>query len=290
MQQHQRSLRLASVGIALLLLLVLVSLGSRSGIGHTGDTAPTPGYVSWAMSLFLILFVCAIPWAAYLYILQAREVGAKSERKSYQARVARGLMFIGLFAVIGLARIWFHGKIHFSFGKQLHLGSPANSVGHDKQPQVVPQNPSFQWPVLWGFIIVVAAGVALWWFKLRHRFAAVLDDEEEPSFQDEIAASMTDALDDLAAEPDARRAVIAAYARMERAFARHGLQRKASETPVEYLRRILLGLTSRTEAVRRLTDLFEQAKFSRHEIDGSMKQDAIDALRTIRDDLQTAPA
>ena len=76
---------------------------------------------------------------------------------------------------------------------------------------------------------------------------------------------MSDAIDDLEAEPDARRAVIAAYARMEGVLARHGLRRKPSETPLEYLRRILLGLTARADAVRRLTSLFEQAKFSRHD-------------------------
>ena len=64
-----------------------------------------------------------------------------------------------------------------------------------------------------------------------------------------------------------------------------GSARQPSETPIEYLRRILLGLTSRVDAVRRLTGLFEQAKFSRHEIDVTMKQDAIGALREIRDDL-----
>jgi hypothetical protein len=61
-----------------------------------------------------------------------------------------------------------------------------------------------------------------------------------------------------------------------------------SETPVEYLRRVLLELTDRADAVARLTDLFELAKFSRHEIDSSMKLDAIGALREIRDDLQAA--
>ncbi|MBA3844696.1 MAG: DUF4129 domain-containing protein [Actinobacteria bacterium] len=101
---------------------------------------------------------------------------------------------------------------------------------------------------------------------------------------------MNDAIDDLEAEPDARRAVIAAYARMEAVLARHGLRRRPSETPVEYLRRVLLGLTERADAVSRLTDLFEQAKFSRHEIDGAMKQDAIGALREIRDDLRGAVA
>jgi hypothetical protein len=42
--------------------------------------------------------------------------------------------------------------------------------------------------------------------------------------------------------------------------------------------------------VTRLTDLFEQAKFSRHEIDATMKRDAIGALREIRDDLLGATA
>jgi uncharacterized protein (DUF2342 family) len=84
--------------------------------------------------------------------------------------------------------------------------------------------------------------------------------------------------------------VNAAYARMEGVLGRHGLRRRPSETPLEYLRRILLGLTARADAVKRLTSLFEQAKFSRHEIDSSMKQDAIDALRLIRDDLTGAPA
>ena len=40
----------------------------------------------------------------------------------------------------------------------------------------------------------------------------------------------------------------------------------------------------------RLTDLFELAKFSRHDIDASMKMEAIGALREIRDDLRTAAA
>ncbi|HEY6961789.1 MAG TPA: DUF4129 domain-containing protein [Gaiellaceae bacterium] len=290
MPQHGRSLRLASVGLGLLLLLVLVSLGSRSGVTRSSDAAPTPGYVSWAMSVFLILFVCAIPWAAYLYILQAREVGTKSERKSFQARVARGLMFVGILALAMLLKVLFHGKLHFSFSGAQHLTTPPGAAGHDRRPHAVVGNPTFKWPVLYGFVVLVAAGVALWWFKLRHRTSPLDVEDDGPTFEQQIASSLDDALDDLAAEPDARRAVIAAYARMERTFAGHGLQRRASETPVEYLRRILLGLTSRSEAVARLTGLFEQAKFSSHAIDASMKADAIRALQTIRDDLQAAPA
>jgi hypothetical protein len=40
------------------------------------------------------------------------------------------------------------------------------------------------------------------------------------------------------------------------------------------------------EAVQRLTALFERAKFSTHEIDGRMKNDAINALVAVRDELR----
>ena len=84
--------------------------------------------------------------------------------------------------------------------------------------------------------------------------------------------------------------MIAAYARMEAVLGRNGFQRVPSETAIEYLRRILLDLTSNADAVTRLTALFEQAKFSQREIDAAMKQDAIGALREIRDSLTGAPA
>ena len=89
-------------------------------------------------------------------------------------------------------------------------------------------------------------------------------------------------------EADARKAVIAAYARMEGVLARHGVPRLASETPLEYLSRVLSDLTARHEPVARLTDLFEVAKFSRRAVGPDMKRDAIDALQEIRDELAAA--
>ena len=58
-----------------------------------------------------------------------------------------------------------------------------------------------------------------------------------------LAAALDESLDDLRAEPDPRRAVIAAYARLERVLASHGLPRKTSEAPLEYLARMLDGLS-----------------------------------------------
>src|SRR2546423_845596 len=86
------------------------------------------------------------------------------------------------------------------------------------------------------------------------------------SLEAELAAAVETTIGDLRNERDARRAVIAAYAQMERTLAAHGCRRNAAEAPFEYLGRILRGLDVRDSGVRTLTDLFEYAKFSPHEI------------------------
>ena len=53
---------------------------------------------------------------------------------------------------------------------------------------------------------------------------------------------------------------------------------------------MLAELSVSPGAARRLTDLFERAKFSQHVVDPEMKEQAIDALETVRDDLLAARA
>lgn len=290
-QGHGRSLRVASVLLALLVLLALVAFASRTGFGHASSTTTTPGYVNWATSIFLVVFLLMTPISIYAYVHQARERLERQQHKSFQMRVMRGLVFVLVLAVAWLIRVYLHDRVHFGSGfHQLFFGNHrANGAGkHGKGAAAY--NPTFEWPVLWATILLLVAGAGAWvWWRKQHPPIDRLGIAT-PTLEDDVAGSMTDAIDDLESEPDARRAVIAAYARMEVVFGRHGLRRLASETATEYLQRILLGLTTRVEAVGRLTGLFEQAKFSDHPIDGRMKQDAIDALRVIRDDLRVAEA
>ena len=101
---------------------------------------------------------------------------------------------------------------------------------------------------------------------------------------------LDETLDDLRAETDPRRAVIAAYARMERSLAAHGVPRRRFEAPHEYLGRVLGELTAGRLAAARLTTLFERARFSPHEIDAAMKSEAIDAIESLQADLAVAEA
>jgi hypothetical protein len=282
---RRRGARLALVSLGLLALLAIVAFSSRGGFGHRSRASPTGDYFSYAFTVFLIVFVLAIPVAVWAFALRAREDLAP--RRSFQARVIGGLLTIVFVGLIVAAVVSF--KHHAS--ALLHLDPTAleggaKSVAH-RHAAKARYEPQFKWIVVWIGVACAAIGAVVAAFLYRRRTqGAPAPLADQASVGEELAASMTDAIDDLEAEPDPRRAVIAAYARMESVLARRGLRRRLSETPLEYLQRVLLGLTGRQDAVARLTSLFERAKFSRGEIDGSMKQDAIGALRDLRDDLQ----
>jgi hypothetical protein len=109
-----------------------------------------------------------------------------------------------------------------------------------------------------------------------------------PLVREDLALALDETLDDLRQERDPRRAVIAAYARMERVLASHGIPRRRFEAPNEYLARVLADLTRRSRAAERLTSLFERARFSPHEIPASMKDDAIAAVEALQAELAAA--
>jgi hypothetical protein len=282
----RRRTRLTLVALGLLVLLAIVAFSSRSGFRAHAHAKPTGDYVSYAFTVFLILFVLAIPVAVYAFFLQARENEVR--QKSYKARLfanVRTLVVFGLvfYAVLYLKR---HHKHLFNLNG-INGKNGSGTLHHAPSSPRTAYQPTFQWTVLWIVLALAAIGGAFFVYRWRtrgRRLPAVA--ERQPRVAEDLAASIGDAISDLEAEPDARRAVIAAYARMEGVLTRNGLRRRASETSVEYLKRILLGLTARGDAVTRLTALFEEAKFSRHEIDTTMKQNAITALREIRDDLQ----
>ena len=260
-------------------LLALVAFSSHSGFGSSNTTTVNPTYVSYAMSVFLIVFVLMIPVAIYSYVMRTREIGP--EGRAPGKRTWRFLLAILVFGLIVFFRRWIH--LHggfFGHGGIFRQDPKLTQLAHQKPGQHRTPQPHFEYSVLWaslaiGAIVVIASVVA--WIRRP-------PPEPQPvrTMHEEVVATIDEASDDLEREPDPRRAVIAAYARMERTLGRHGLQRKLSETALEYLRRVLHDLTSSGAAVERLTSLFEQAKFSSHEVTQSMKSDAIASLRDIR--------
>ena len=140
--------------------------------------------------------------------------------------------------------------------------------------------------------IVVTAGVAavllLRVARRRHSRSDTADGEDVPvaagDREDPHVVSLPETFDeaDVAAEPDARRAVLLAYALLERRLASTSLARGAAATPHEWLRHVASrGDAELTSAARTLTVLYERARFSARAITPDDRSAAVDALRSV---------
>jgi uncharacterized membrane protein len=281
---YDRGFRSLLMTGALVVLLGLVAFSSRSGFSSSNAPAVSNTYISYAMSVFLIVFVLMIPVAIYSYFVRTKEMGAIGSRSPGKQlrRMIYALVFIGI-ALYVRRYVHGHGGL-FGHNGLFHISKdPTNGAklkGADGKTQ---QPPHFEWIVLWIFLAVASVFSVASFIAYKRRPPQPV--KEPMTLAEEFAAGIDDAIDDLERETDPRKAVIAAYARMERTFERQGLARRPSETAIEYLRRVLHEITSRSGAVERLTSLFEGAKFSKHEVTVDMKTDAIASLREIRESI-----
>ncbi len=97
-----------------------------------------------------------------------------------------------------------------------------------------------------------------------------------------LAAAIEESLDELRREPDARAAIIKIYRNFERAFGGAGLPRRPWQTPVEFMRAVLGKLPLPAAPIRRLTGLFELARFSQHPVGAAERESAWRSLIEIR--------
>lgn len=123
---------------------------------------------------------------------------------------------------------------------------------------------------------LVAGGVALLRSMDSRPRAQV--GESNDDLLDEIDAG----IEDLETIEEPRAAVIACYRRLQRAASEAGVERRASDTPFELLHRLLQHDSVPEERARRLTVLFEEARFSTATIDDRMRREALDCLVEIR--------
>lgn len=162
-------------------------------------------------------------------------------------------------------------------------------------PVGIPLDPGLPFPPLVMVVGVVAAalaGATAWrWYRARSAHALrSLDDHGEPAEprRDAVQGTVADTIDAMLADPDPNTAVIGAYARLLDGLAACGAGRRDHEAPMEHLHRVLTVLRVRPEPLRRLTELFEIARFSTRPLDAADRERALDALRAVSEDLDAA--
>jgi hypothetical protein len=275
---------LAALAVAALLVVVaLASGGSPWSHGSRGSRHLPQSFWDAVWTVVFLLWVVAAGFAVRRLHVARLERGPSSWKD--QLKPLLGLALLGL--VIALVVTSHHFRRHPRSGAGVRPPVGAHGVGgsltglHREGPL---HEPHFSLPAALVTVAVLAALAAAAIARRRRRPALT----QRQAAAAALAQVLADSLDDLRREPDPRRAVIAAYARMERTLGAYGLGRAESEAPGEYLGRVLGELHASGESARRLTDLFARAKFGSHEIDAAMKDDAIDALVTLRDELQVA--
>lgn len=271
-----RAVRLALAAVA---LLALVSVGSlRQPDGATSGSPRFPSVLVETLALLAFLGVLASAALAAWTLLPGRGLVAPRRR--------RGPFYwplILLLSVLVLAWLrkagWLDGLLRLTDrGPQsAPVTAPALSTA---PPQPLPRGGPRWLPfVLVGALLVGLAVAILVRSELARRRRAALAGPGE------LGELFDHTLDDLEQETDPRRAVIAAWIRMERGLAAAGLPRRAAEAPFEYAARVLERANVQPASVRRLADLFEQAKFSQHTIDERMRRAAVEAVTVIREEL-----
>jgi hypothetical protein len=283
-----RALAPALIVLALVAFVAVASTGSARPAG-TGETRrPADVLLDIFFSFVLVAF---IPAAAMLIwgLMQRKEI-AQGFASGRFGRRSGLVTFLLVAAALGLFGYWRLRDPQLQLSEQFEdvivpRGGPATSFGEEETP---PQyEAEFAWIPVLVVVLLGALAFAAHYASARRRRRRW---GEREAAAEALAEVLDDTLDDHRAEVDPRKAVIAAYARLERTLAAHGAARKAAETPEEYLVRILPGLAVERRSIRRLTDLFTRAKFSQHEVDTGMKEEAIDALAQVRDELRAAAA
>jgi Domain of unknown function (DUF4129) len=272
-----------SVLVVLLLMAVVAIAATGSTSNGTGRSA-APGNTLFDTVVSLLIVAVFAGFAIALYfLLQGKNLEWSTPKRRYGiTSLAAFLLFA--FGIIVYARI--HGLTVPFDPQQAPLDRTENTL---PPPRFVSAPDSgydfhFAWlPVLVVGVLAVAA-VAAFVLSVRRRKPRL----REPLLAQELATAIDVSLDDLRAEADARRAVIAAYARLERVLAAHGQPRRPADTPEEHVSRALSTLDVDRRVVRRLEELYLQAKFSQHTIDRDMKDAAIAALERVRDDLRSS--
>jgi len=266
-------------------LLLLVTVAARGGHPTTSgaiSTRPVPDTVQNSLiTLLAIAYVVVI--LAIIVAVFRRHTWTEPKDSRWLRNFLTVLVLMAVATAIGTYAMK-HGHLR-QRADQARAGQAQQQspFGRLRARPVPTRSAHFQWPLVLGLAGLFVLGGVLVYVRERRgptraRAGATLEDD--------LAMAVEATIDDLRGERDPRRAVIAAYAQMERVLASHGIPRREAEAPLEYLSRILGDLHVGEDAVRSLTSLFEYAKFSPHEIDSAMKADAIEALIAVRDDLQ----
>ena len=155
-----------------------------------------------------------------------------------------------------------------------------NAEAFDEQIEPIIEKPPPAWQRWAGIAAVVAAIAALagvvMWRKRRLEADAVAQIQQIFSYTAEL----------LAAGDEVREAIFNCYESLSGVLMRHRFLRRDFETVREFENAIRQALPIREEALVALDSMFEEARYSKHELRSEHQQQAQDALRAVLGEIE----
>ena len=271
--------------------LAVVTLASRGGPGDgTAAAYEAPNgdrFLLVGFSIAVAIATAIVVWAMW------PDGRARSERPptSWWRQYVLSLVVLFLLVGIGALRDQFERREGGDRGEASLTAPPEDAPDGDDGSTA----PRASGTATVALAIAVAAGVgAVLLVRLTQRRATrsgAMEGGELPGADgaagdggDRDVVALPDAFDeeDVAAEPDARRAVLLAYALLERRLSSTPLARGATATPHAWLRHgASRGDAALTSAARPLTVLSARARFGARPLTGDDRSAAVDALRSV---------
>jgi Domain of unknown function (DUF4129) len=281
--------QLAALLLAILTLAVVVVAASRPG--EAGPTSPPSSAETRAAVIRAAVILFAIgELALFGLVLWSRRPDGKRAALQLRKRRSLALAIVASFLQIAaaLVLVWYYLNAHPGIGGSggrlfANLGRPPD-LSSLTGGRGIAGGQEWLTALIVLVVLAVMGGIVLRGVHLGRRRSP------RARLTEQLEEAIDEGLEELEADTDPRRAVIAAYARMEWALARVGLPRAPHEAALEYLDRLLGMLDARGPAARRLTELFQVAKFSDHLVDAEMQREAIGALTELRDNLRARAA
>jgi len=258
-------------------LLGLVAVGSLRG--PLGSGRGRPHYPADLIDTLILLLILAMLAAAVL-----AAIALWTDRRMIARRPRRGGSFSQLLLpMAAIVLVWlFRDLFGLAGGGD---DPPVTTLPDQSTLEAAPPPPD---PGVVPLLVAGLALAAMVGLAVAQLLAERRRRRPPRTPAERLVELLDDTLEDLEGEPDPRRAVIAAWARMERGLAAVGLPRHPAEAPFEYAGRVLESALARPASVHRLTGLFERAKFSRHAVGDEDRDEAIAALRAVRREVAEA--
>ncbi|MCK4757730.1 MAG: DUF4129 domain-containing protein [Thermoplasmata archaeon] len=199
--------------------------------------------------------------------------------------IGGGLAIILFVGVIAYTQI---EKSEYTQNELLDTYSPSNGTASDGSlpSNIKPDGMDITISIM--FLVGAVAVVALFIFavtQITHLRSEKYPDVDMDAVAEEVGQTIQRAIDDMTTGTDVRSSIMRCYRDMCKLAAQHGISDEEHLTPREFESRIGSRLPITDEKLHDLILIFEEARYSDHSLSEEMRERAMKALNTIKDDL-----